>query len=144
MPPAFEQPCLQPACTKKDGWAYLGPGNWGPDAWLILSSLAGDKVVMYVHSRLRSSIQGMYESGVLKKEAGKCWCISLVKSCLLFITDEEGRGKGNEALDVGSATRVVPVSRHARTTTVGISTTTLKRCREAIVMKERGRTRAKR
>ena len=93
-------------------------------------------VVIFVQSKLRTDILKLYPNNAEREEAGKCWSIQGVLSCLLFLTDERGRGRDNEALDVGDGVRVVMVSRDGRLTTFGVAVETLKRCREAMVEKE--------
>lgn len=135
---SFQRQCLQQA-SRDSCWAYLGPGNWGP-AWLILFSPAGDTVVIYVQSKSRSTIAAMYPRDALPAGCLKCWRVSNVQSCLLFLTDERGRGHDNEALDVEGGMHVVPVS---WPTTFGIAVATLKRCRETVIVKEAGHKKAK-
>ncbi len=96
-----------------------------------------------MQSKMRSTITAMYPQDAPPAEALKCWSISNVKSCLLFLTDERGRGHDNEALDVEGGMPVVPVSRDARATTFGIAMATLKRCRETITAKDAGRKKPK-
>ncbi len=86
---SFQQLCLQPAIAGT-GWAYKGPGNWGPDAWLTLFSPDCDAVVIYVQSKSRSTITAMYPGDGLPAGALECWSFRNVQSCLLYITDDHG------------------------------------------------------
>ena len=133
---SFKECCLKHA-TSDSRRAFLGPGNWGPDGWLILWRPDGQLVVLFVQSKLRSDIVRKYTGSALKKEASKCWEVEGAVSCLLYLTDERGRGEDNEALDVGASAKVVPVSRDARLATYGVALETLKRCWEIVSQKER-------
>ena len=111
-------------------WAFLGPGNWGPDGWLVLRDMDEQLVVLFVQSKKRASIISSYNADKLAKEAGKCWEVEGVRSCLLYLTDERGHNQDNESLEVGASVRVVPVSREAHLLTYGVALGTIKRCRD--------------
>lgn len=126
----FRVECLERAGTGRI-WAFLGPGNWGPDGWLVLFGVDGNVVVIFVLSKLRSTITQRYPKGALAVEAGKCWKVDGVDLVLLFLTDERGHGNDNEVLD-GGGMPVVPVSRNARLATYGVAIAAIKRLREVV------------
>jgi hypothetical protein len=120
-------------------WAYLGPGNYGPDAWLVLRLLAGGKVVIYIQSKVRSKKRGRFSEAKLQPEARKFWSLrGKAQGCLLYLTDEVGAPADLEALYHDDDLRVVPVSRVAYAAHRGSSVALLKRALEASKAKDRG------
>jgi hypothetical protein len=147
----FKRCCLNKAGLDRV-WAYLGPGNYGPDAWLILFSAAEQQqpVCVFLQSKKRKDVLAKYHrqypAGALAAEAEKCWSVKGVPSCLLYLTDERGRDKDrkkpipeNEPLYREEGVGVVPVSRGSYLHTYGVALETLKRCREAWEHQEKKR-----
>jgi hypothetical protein len=136
--PGFAKACLEKA--QVDGfWAFMGPGNWGPDSWLILIRVDGEKIILYVQSKKRIMGALQYPEAALDKEAGKCWDVPGVPSSMLYLTDERGRDEDNALIETSSGVTVVPVSRHARDVAYGVAMATVKRSREAIEQAGRGK-----
>ena len=133
----FNESCLRKA-RPESAWAYLGPGNWGPDAWLILFSAADQQqpVCVFLQSKKRSDVLAeyhrQYPEAALGADAGKCCSVKGEPSCLLNLTDERGRGQDNEPLHTEKGIDVVTVSRGSYLHTYGVAMESLKRCREAL------------
>lgn len=110
------------------------------------------KVVLYVQSKDRSRAARAYPTGApkqeagkcwdvpgvesclrdLKKEAGRCWDVPGLESCLIDFIDGRGRAEVGELLEVGSDTEVLTVPRDSRLISYGVAMATVKRCREVM------------
>jgi hypothetical protein len=131
----FKRECFDVATTNSS-WAWLGPGNWGPDGWLILYSRSaeGERVVLYIQSKLRRHSTRSYPEDALSKEAAKCWDVEPPHGRgLLYYTDECGRGCDLKPLVTPSGMVAVAVSRDARVPAYGMGMALLKRGIEAIM-----------
>lgn len=136
--PEFVETCLQEA-RLGSFWAFLGPGNWGSDGWLILFRVDGMTMILYVQSKKRILGARKYSDTALDREAGKCWDVQGVPSSMLYLTDERGRDEDNQLLETSSNVTVVPVSRDARDVAYGVAIATVKRSREAVEQMGRGK-----
>ena len=125
--------------TTAANWAWLGPGNWGPDGWLILYSCSADakRVILYIQSKLRRGITRAYPKDALSEEAAKCWEVEPPHCrCLVYYTDARaprGRGCDLKARDMPSGMKAVMVSRDAHCSAYGMGMALLKRYVEAIM-----------
>ena len=131
----FKRKCIDLA-TKAANWAWLGPGNKGPDGWLILCSYSADakRVILYIQSKLRRGVTRSYPEHALSEEAAKCWRVEPPHCCcLLYYTDERTRGCDLKPLDTPSGMKVVVVSRDAHSSAYGMGMALLKCCTDAIM-----------
>lgn len=81
----FLQLCTQ--ASYDGGFAFVGPGNNGPDAWLVLQLTCGQRLVVVVQSRKRAVSQQTCLADV-EAEAAKCWEAPL-QQLMVFVTDTE-------------------------------------------------------
>lgn len=82
---AFLQQCTE---ASYDGvFAFVGPGNKGPDAWLVLQLTCGQRLVVVIQSKKRAVSQQTSEKDV-EVEAAKCWKVSL-QQLMVFVTDNK-------------------------------------------------------
>jgi hypothetical protein len=82
----FLQLCTQ---ASYDGsFAFVGPGNKGPDAWLVLQLTCGKQLVVNIQSKKRAVSQRTYQADVVA-EAAKCWDVRQLRQLLVFVTDNK-------------------------------------------------------
>ena len=74
-------------------WAFRGPGNLGPDSWLLLQrddgngSESGGIVLLCIQSKKRKA-EACMQSGKLGEEARKMLHIQGVDSLVVYVTDQ--------------------------------------------------------
>mmetsp|Transcript_28609 Transcript_28609/g.62959 ORF Transcript_28609/g.62959 Transcript_28609/m.62959 type:complete len:796 (+) Transcript_28609:220-2607(+) len=84
---------LQALATKArqgDPWAFVGPGNSGPDGWVLLESTDGTPFVLYVQSKQRQNDE-LVGRRALQEEAAKCKRLKGSKCYLVYVTDQRPR-----------------------------------------------------
>ena len=76
-------------------WAFRGPGNLGPDSWLLLQQCHDDGsrsessriVLLNIQSKKRKA-EACMQSGKLEEEVGKMLNIPGVDSLIVYVTDQ--------------------------------------------------------
>lgn len=108
--------CLNVA-TRSDKWAWLGPGNDGPDGLIVLhnSSEPGMRVILFTQSKLRRAAVSRYAQTAVEKEAAKCSEVGPDCSVLLYLIDEQGKGVDLLHHDTAGGVGMAPVFENART-----------------------------
>jgi len=74
-------------------WAFRGPGNFGPDSWLLLrrsddtESESHPVVAIWIQSKKRQAVSSM-QSAKLGEEAAKMLYIPGVDNLMVYVTDQ--------------------------------------------------------
>lgn len=109
----------QMAANMDRRWAYQGPGNRGPDSWIILQPNGNKQatsgiVVLVVQSKKRSSEESL-QSQQLGDEAGKMLRIPGTESLLLYVSDQHRpcQGVATSSFDVPKNTVLVDAKWHS-------------------------------
>ena len=89
-----ESGSLQSLVNNMDAqWAFRGPGNFGPDSWLLLrrcddtGSESHPVVAIWIQSKKRQAASGM-QPAKLEEEAGKMLHIPGVNNLMLYVTNQ--------------------------------------------------------
>ena len=78
-------------------FAFLGPGNKGPDGWIILEEfVSGELWIVHFESKKRSTDQVLPSNEVLQREFDKRYSVGGVKHIMLYVSDQRQPKRGAE------------------------------------------------